>query len=112
MKKKFRESSNIIDARDSKTKQREEAKTKFDQKVARSPRILVNEPVAWNNDKSEADRLTDAIYNPGRNLRGIKKIERDIKDPAPQKFSKNRRRKNYDNIPDFEFFKHDIKDNK
>lgn len=108
MKRNGRKSSNIIDATSDKARIREEQKTLQTQKVMKSPRALVNEPIAWNNDKTDVEKLTGVINNPGRNLRR-KKPPIANKDPEPQRFSKNKRRKNYENIPDFEFFKHTTK---
>ena len=111
MKIKGRKSSNIIDARSDEVRIKEEAKTRQYKKVLESPRALVNEPVAWNNDKSAMDRMVSIVNNPGRNPRS--KIRKppaaEGKDPQPQKLSKGRKRKNYENIPDFEFFKHTTK---
>lgn len=109
MKIKGRKSSNIIDARDDKSRAKEEAKTKLDRTVRESPRALVNEPVAWNNDKTEKDRMLGAIYNPGRKANPFYRPKLTKDDPEPQKISKGRKRKNYENIPDFEFFKHTTK---
>ena len=105
--KSKRKSSNIIDARDDLPKMIEEKKTDMLQKAIASPRTLVNEPVAWNNDKNSADRVAAYARNPGQK-KGFKKPHRNA-DPAPQSFKKSG--KNYENIPDFEFFKHTIKEN-
>jgi hypothetical protein len=110
LKIKGRKSSNIIDARDDKARAREEAKTKLDRTVKESPRALVDEPIAWNNDKNNKDRMLGVLYNPGRKANPLAPRHKLTKtDPEPQKISKGRRRKNYENIPDFEFFKHTTK---
>lgn len=115
MKKRTgRQSSNIIDARSDKARAKEDAKTDLTQRVLDSERTRRNEPVAWNNDKSEAEEFLANVANPGKlggqypkamiNSPGTR---RKLKEPAPQKLSKNEGY--YDNIPDFKFFKHTIK---
>lgn len=114
MKRNGRKSSNLIDATTDKGRAKEEARARLEEKVRNSPRATVNEPVAWNNDKSEAEDFLSKVANPGRlggqhpkamiNSPGTR---RKMKDPKPQKLSKND--SYYENIPDFKFFKHTTK---
>ncbi len=110
MKKNYRKSSNIVDTREKSGSAKHEA----DMKSLENPRLRLNEPVAWNQDKSEGEVYLSHVANPGKlggqypkamlNSPGAR---RGMKEPSPKKLSKNK--ENYGNIPDFKFFKHTTK---
>lgn len=104
--KKSRQSTNIVDARDGKAAVEEDTKNKMLAKAMVSPRTLNPEPVAWNMEDNEADRINANLFNPGYN-KNLKK-KHPFKDPEPAKVSKSKKQKNYDDIPTFQFLKHDI----
>lgn len=110
MKKNGRQSQNVEDVTDPKAAEKHNAKTKMLVDAMNSPRLLVNEPIAYNQDKSPKDRLFGALKNPGKKKTFDKSYINATSDPEPQKFSKGKKRKNYENIPDFEFFKHTTKE--
>lgn len=104
--KKGRQSSNIIDARDGKAAIVEDKKGRMMAQALTSPRTLNPEPVAWNMEDNDEDRINANLFNPGYN-KNIKK-KHAFTEPAPTKISKSKKQKNYDDIPTFEFLKHDI----
>ena len=106
-----RKSTNTIDITDPKKAEVYNKKSKMLRAAMDSPRTLVNEPIAWNEDRSPADRIKGVMSNPGKKKTIDKKMPEGAKDPSPQRLSKGPKRKNYENIPDFEFLKHTIKEN-
>lgn len=84
-------------------KENAKAKTglKLQDKVMNNPRTLVNEPIEFNEDRSNEDRMRAAVGNPGR--------------PRPDVSLKTQQRRANDGkspvTKDAKFFKHDIKDN-
>ena len=94
MKYKDRRRSKNVEIQTPQQKQVAEKGLELQTKVLNSPRARLNEPVAYNQDKTPTETMIGAINNPGRRSH-IKK--RDTKDPAPSKFEKAR--SNYDELP-------------
>lgn len=112
---KTKQSKNTIDITDPKVAKVYNKKNKMLVDAMESPRTLSNEPIAWNEDRSPLDNMKGAMANPGKTARKkpiTKKLPEGSSDPDPQKLSKGPKRKNYENIPAFEFLKHTIKENK
>lgn len=109
---KTKQSKNTIDITDPKVGDLYNKKSKMLRNAMESPRTLSSEPIAWNQDPTPADRIRGVMNNPGKKKTMDKKLPSGSSDPAPQSISKGKKRSNYENIPDFEFLKHTIKENK
>jgi hypothetical protein len=100
MKRNGRQSDNVIDIRDTKENEKYQAKVKQELRARNSPRLLSDESVAYNTDKSPSDLIVNRLKNPGRATKT--RATRQHNDPAPESLDQTSR-SNYDEVP---FFKH------
>ena len=105
MKRSGRQSDNIEDIRDPKANEKYQQVENQRRKAMNSPRMLSDDSVAYNQDKSPSDYVASAMKNPGRSTMsrttGMNRTNH-IKDPSPE-FLDTTYRSNYDEVP---FFKH------
>lgn len=103
MKRVGRQSDNVEDIRDPKASEKYQQVERQRRKAMSSPRMLSDDAVAYNQDKTPGDYVASAMRNPGRSTpsrtMGTNKV---VKDPSPEKLDTTSR-SNYDEVP---FFKH------
>jgi len=103
MRRNGRQSDNIIDIRSDKANENYQAKVRQELKARNSPRMMSDDSVAYNKDKTAGDRITGILRNPGKATKPRATGEnRAYKDPAPEALDKTSRA-NYDEVP---FFQH------
>lgn len=103
MKRAGRQSDNVEDIRDPKANEKYQQVERQRRKAVSSPRLLSDDSVAYNQDKTPADYVASAMRNPGRSTMSRSTgINKTIKDPSPEALDTTSR-SNYDEVP---FFKH------
>lgn len=105
MKRNGRQSDNVIDVRDPKVNERYQATVRQELKARNSPRLMSDDSVAYNNDKSAGDRIVGILKNPGKANKSRATGENKspaYRDPPAEKLDKTSR-SNYDEVP---FFQH------
>ncbi len=103
VKRTGRQSDNIIDVRDSKANEKYEATMRQEIKARNSPRLMSDDSVAYNQDKSPSDLVVNRLKNPGRATKSRATGQgRAYADPPAEKLDTTSRA-NYDEVP---FFKH------
>lgn len=88
MKTKGRRQSRNVEVQTEKQRVAAGYGLKLQDKVLNSPRALVNEPVAYNQDKTDGEQITSILSNPGKRRSFTKK--KGVKDPAPSKMTKDK----------------------
>lgn len=102
MKRAGRQSNNVEDIRDPKANEKYQQVENQRRKAMSSPRMLSDDSVAYNQDKTPSDYVASAMRNPGRStVSRTTGMNKSVKDPAPETMVKSR--SNYDEVP---FFKH------
>lgn len=103
MKRIGRQSDNVIDIRDDKASEKYQATVRQEMKARNSSRLMSDDSVAYNQDKSAGDRIVGILKNPGKATKSRATGEnRAYKDPSPETMDTTSR-SNYDEVP---FFKH------
>ena len=103
MKRIGRQSNNVEDIRDPKANEKYQAVQRQRRKAVSSPRLMSDESVAYNEDKTPGDRVANIIRNPGKATKSRTTGQNRIYQDPPAESLDTTSRSNYDEVP---FFKH------